>query len=234
MNQMPQSTEPEPHAQPAAPHDAPVVKDRPAATKPAPAAQHRWRSIASNMGVLLLAPIIAIVLTVFIFQSYQVDGKSMQNTLQNADRLIVWKAPRTLARITGHQYVPGRGDILIVNQPNLTACGQSVGTQIVKRVIGLPGERVVYKNSHYTVYNAAHPQGFNPDTTLAYGREHTALLHDPGAGNVDVRLSGSQLFISGDHRADSCDSRYFGPIESNQIIGKVVARIYPFQDAKKF
>jgi signal peptidase I len=200
---------------------------------PAPT-KHHWRSAAANVGILLLAPIIAIVLTVFVFQSYQVDGKSMQNTLQDADRLIVLKVPRTWARITGHQYVPGRGDIIIVNQANLTACGQSNGTQIVKRVIGLPGERVVYKNAQYTVYNTAHPHGFDPDTTLPYGSEHTALFSDPNSGNVDVQLGNHELFISGDHRADSCDSRYFGPIQSNQIIGKVLARVYPIPDAKKF
>ncbi len=192
------------------------------------------RNTLATIGILLLAPILAILLTVFVFQSYQVDGPSMQNTLHNNDRLIVWKLPRTWARITGHQYVPKRGDIVIVNQPDLTACGQSEGKQIVKRVIGLPGDHVVYKNGKYTVYNAAHPNGFDPDTALPYGSENTALLGDPRGLHVDVTLSKTQLFISGDHRADSCDSRYFGPIETDQIIGKLVARIFPVQNAKIF
>jgi signal peptidase I len=237
MDQTPRTaepTEPAPRHKPDAAHDAPTAPHHRPATRPSRSTTHRWRSVAANVGVLLLAPVIALLLTAFVFQSYQVDGKSMQNTLQDADRLIVLKTPRTWARITGHQYIPGRGDIIIVNQQNLTACGQSNGTQIVKRVIGLPGERVVYKNGGYMVYNAAHPHGFDPDTTLPYGQEHTALLNDPGAGSIDVRLGSHQLFISGDHRADSCDSRYFGPIESNQIIGKVMARVYPITDAKKF
>jgi len=187
-----------------------------------------------NVGVLLIAPLFAILLTLFVFQSYQVDGYSMQNTLQNGDRLIVWKGSRTWARIIGDQYIPNRGDVIVVNQDNLTACGQSHGTQIVKRVIGLPGDRVVFSGGKYTVYNATHPDGFSPDTTLPYGHANTALFDDPGSNSVDVTLGSTQLFVSGDHRANSCDSRYFGPIQSSQIIGKVAARFYPFDGAEKF
>jgi len=196
-------------------------------------AKKRWTHRLGNTGLLLLAPVLAILLTMFVFQSYQVDGVSMQNTLQNGDRLIVWKGSRTWDRLLGKQYVPNRGDVVVVYQANLSACGQD-GKAIVKRVIGLPGERVVYKNSHYSVYNAAHPHGFNPDTTLPYGKADTALLNDASASDIDVHLSKAQLFISGDHRSDSCDSRYFGPIESSQIIGKVVLRVFPFNDAERF
>lgn len=194
--------------------------------------QHR--AFLYNLAVLLLAPLIAILLTFFVFQSYQVSGMSMQNTLQNNDRLIVWKGSRTWSRLVGNQYIPSRGDIVIVKQDNLTACGQPQGMQIVKRVIGLPGERVVFKNGIYTVYDTRHPGGFNPDSSLPYGRADTALLSDPSSSTVDATLSSTQLFVSGDHRADSCDSRSFGPIQSSQIIGKVVARIAPLSDTQVF
>ncbi len=194
----------------------------------------KWRGIAANIGVLLIAPLIAVFLTVFVFQSYQVEGMSMQNTLQDKDRLIVWKGSRSWAHLIGGQYIPNRGDIVIVNEENLSACGQS-GKQIIKRVIGLPGDHVVYKNGTYTVYTPKHPHGFNPDTTLPYGKTGTALLSDPSPlGDVDVTLSETQLFVSGDHRANSCDSRSFGPIESSQIIGKLVMRILPLSQAERF
>src|SRR4051812_44315771 len=98
-------------------------------TTPAVAPQKNWRSLAQSISIIAIAPVLAVLVTLFIFQSYQVDGSSMQNTLQNNDRLIVWKLPRTWARITGHQYVPKRGDVIIVNQQNLSACGQD-GKQI--------------------------------------------------------------------------------------------------------
>src|SRR5579862_2637110 len=100
-----------------------------------------WRGIASTIGLLLSAFLIAILLNTFVIQSYQVDGESMEPTLQNNDRLIVDKIPRTISRIDGHQYVPKRGDIIIFNQSGLPGfIGQK---QLIKRVIGLPGERVV-------------------------------------------------------------------------------------------
>ena len=113
-------------------------------------------SLFSTVGILLLAPLIAVLLTLFVFQSYQVDGPSMETTLQNNDRLIVWKLPRTWARVTGHQYVPGRGDIIILNESGLSTYGSNSDTkQLVKRVIGLPGDRVVIKTPNT-------PTAFNP------------------------------------------------------------------------
>ena len=75
------------------------------------------RSIISTISILLLAPVIAIILTVFVFQSYQVDGPSMETTLQNNDRLVVWKLARTWSKVTHHAYIPNRGDVIIFNEP---------------------------------------------------------------------------------------------------------------------
>ena len=195
--------------------------------------KHSWLHHLRGFLTLLIAPICAVLLILFVVQTYQVSGDSMQNTLQNNDRLIVWKGTRTLDRLLGKQYVPKRGDIIIVNEPNLSACGQT-GKTIIKRVIGLPGERVVYQGGHYTVYTKDYPNGFDPDTTLAYGKAGTALLDDPDAPSVDITLSNSQVFVSGDHRADSCDSRAFGPVQTSDIVGHMVARIFPLSSARRF
>lgn len=199
-----------------------------------PTGRQRLRSTITTISLLLLAPLIALLLTAFVFQSYQVDGQSMQNTLQDNDRLIIWKLPRTWARITGHQYVPKRGDIIIINEADLSACAQPGSKQIIKRVIGLPGEHVVYGNGTYTVYNKAHPKGFDPDTTLPYGKADTALLSDPQSPNVDVTLTSDELFVSGDHRGNSCDSRELGPVTTSQIVGKLVLRILPLSQGERF
>jgi len=197
-----------------------------------PTIGHRIRSTLSTIGILLLAPIIAVLLTAFVFQSYQVDGPSMQNTLHNSDRLIVWKLPRTWARITHHQYVPKRGDIIILTESGLASYGDTQDTkQLVKRVIGLPGDHIVIKNGHITIYNAEHPNGFDPDATLPYGQHGAIPTTD---NNLDVTLTSTQLFVCGDNRGDSLDSRIFGPIQTSQVIGKLVARIYPLSDIEKF
>ncbi|HSX04989.1 MAG TPA: signal peptidase I [Candidatus Saccharimonadales bacterium] len=204
--------------------DAPARSDKPQLS--------RIGSTLSTIGILLLAPLIAILLTVFVFQSYQVDGPSMQNTLHNNDRLIVWKLPRTWARLTGHQYVPKRGDIVIFTESGLLNYGDTTNTkQLVKRVIGLPGDRLVIKNNVITVYNHDHPNGFQPDTTLPYGRGGAI---PPTSNNEDVTLGSNQLFVCGDNRSNSLDSRIFGPIQTKQIIGKLVLRIFPLGNAKRF
>lgn len=183
------------------------------------------------LGIIAIAVGLALLLIGFVFRSYEVDGPSMQTTLYNQDKLIIWKVPRTWARITGHQYVPKRGDIIIFDESNLSVCGQEGSRQLIKRVIGLPGDRVVVKNGHYEVYDKANPKGFDPDQTLPYNSDH----HLPTTtGNIDVTLSSDQLFVSGDNRPDSCDSRSFGPIQTDQVIGKLVLRLLPANQIKLF
>lgn len=213
------------------PASQPTPQTQPTASTEPPK-QNRLGSTLSTIGVLLLAPIIAILLTMFVFQSYQVDGPSMQETLHNNDRLIVWKLPRTWARITGNQYVPKRGDIIIFSQSNLSQYGDSADSkQLVKRVIGLPGDHVVVKDGAITVYNKEHPDGFQPDATLPYGKDGAISTT---SDNVDVTLKDDQLFVAGDNRNNSLDSRIFGPISTDQVIGKLVVRILPLSQAERF
>jgi signal peptidase I len=205
------------------------VKVPPPYTSPPKHNHGSLRGILSTILLLAIAPLIAFGITSYIIQSYQVDGESMETTLQNGDRLIVDKAPRTISRITGHSYVPHRGDIIIFNQANLpdTSFGQS--KQLIKRVIGLPGERVVVKDGKIAVYNDAHPEGFNPDTTTGY--KITAATTPGGA---DTLLGKDQIFVSGDNRPNSEDSRYFGPVNVNDIVGKLSLRLLPINKAERF
>ncbi len=184
----------------------------------------------STIGILVAALVVALGLIAFVFQSYQVDGPSMQQTLQNNDRLIVWKLPRTWSRITGHQYVPGRGDVIIFTESGLASFGQENTKQLIKRVVGLPGDHVVVANNIITIYNSAHPDGFQPDKTLPYGKNIT----EPAQQSVDVTLGKNQLFVCGDNRTNSLDSRFFGPINSSQIVGKLLLRVLPLNQAERF
>lgn len=189
------------------------------------------RELSLTLGVVALALTIAFSLIAFVFQSYQVDGPSMQTALQNNDRLIVWKAPRTIARVTGHQFVPNRGDVIIFNESGLSSYGQEDSKQLVKRVLGLPGDRVVVKDGVVTIYNTENPAGFQPDNTLPYGDKHSIPFT---TGNIDLVLGDNELYVCGDNRSNSLDSRIFGPITTDQIVGKLVIRIFPFNDIQKF
>jgi signal peptidase I len=187
------------------------------------------RELLSTVGILATALVIALLMIAFVFRSYQVDGPSMESTLQNSDKLIIWKVPRTWARLTHHVYIPNRGDVIVFSESGLSQFGQSDTKQLIKRVIGLPGDRVVVANGVYAIYNKANPKGFDPDKTLAYGKNIPTT-----SGEIDITLAANQLFVSGDNRPDSLDSRAFGPINANQVIGKLVLRVFPLSKAKNF
>jgi len=185
-------------------------------------------SAFSSVFLFILFPaVIAIILTAFIVQSYQVDGQSMETSLQNHDRLIVDKLPRTWSRVTRHQYVPARGDIVIFNQTGLP--DSFFQKQLIKRVIGLPGERVSISNGQVTVYNSSNTSGFNPDKQGKY-----IIAAPTTAGNRDWVIAEDEIFVLGDNRSNSEDSRYFGPVKTNAIVGKLLVRIYPFSNTKVF
>lgn len=179
-----------------------------------------WREVGSMLLVLAVAVLIAYFIKLFIIQPYIVDGASMEPTLQDHDRLLVDKLPETFGHISGHAYAPRRGDIIIFNQANLPGY---IGTkQLVKRVIGLPGDRVVIKDGAITIYNSASRGGFNPDKVGGY-----SLGANATAGSVDTILAKDEVFVCGDNRNNSEDSRYFGPVKLNQIVGKLSFRIFP-------
>jgi signal peptidase I len=187
------------------------------------------REFASTLGVLVGALVIALALIAFVFQSYEVEGASMESTLHDQDRLIVWKLPRTWARITGHDYVPKRGDVVIFTQNNVSAFSEGGERQLIKRVLGLPGERVVVNNGLVTIYNDDHPDGFQPDKTLPYGGNIPSTT-----GDIDVTLDDDEIFVCGDNRSNSLDSRVFGPVHLDQVVGKLLIRILPLSDIEKF
>lgn len=185
-------------------------------------------SIKDVVSTVLLfggALLTAILLNVFVFQSYEVDGQSMEPTLQNQDRLIIYKFGKTLANIEKKTFMPKRGDIIVFHKPNGTS------DQLIKRVIGLPGDHVVVKNEKITIYNSEHPNGFNPDDA-PYGGDLS-----PTAGNVDVTVGDGEVFVCGDNRIPgaSLDSRsLLGNVPTKLIVGKLALRYLPFGNYKVF
>lgn len=190
-----------------------------------PNRQSPWRDRLSTVLLFVVAFLIAITLNTFVFQSYEVDGSSMEPTLQNSDRLLIYKFPRTLASITGKDYQPNRGDVIVFHKPNGTS------DQLIKRVIGLPGDRVVVKDNKITIYNAARPEGFDPDNA-PYGADLPET-----SGNVDVTVPEGEIFVCGDNRIPgaSLDSRsVLGNVPLDKVVGKLLLRYIPIGNYKVF
>ncbi|HTE21838.1 MAG TPA: signal peptidase I [Candidatus Limnocylindria bacterium] len=188
-----------------------------------------FKNAASTILILIIAPLIALFLTAFVFQSYEVDGASMETTLQDRDRLIVWKLPRTISRITGNAFIPPRGEVVIFIKHGIEQYDPGQDKQLIKRVLGLPGERIVIRDNQITIYNSQHPEGFNPDTQGLY----TPVQTDAPV-NIDLIIPDGELFVAGDNRPNSLDSRAFGTVPAKDMIGTLAYRIFPLNKAKAF
>lgn len=165
----------------------------------------------------------------FIFQSYYVDGTSMTPTLRNDDRLIIDKVEHTWAGLQGKQYVPGRGQIVVLDSSIVGANGHE--EQLIKRVIGLPGDTVIIQDGKVTIKNSDNPNGFDPDEKLGLKLDPTYT-----AASIELTLGDHQVYVMGDNRSEggSYDSRSFGPIDTSKLVGRLWARILPLDKAQVF
>lgn len=187
------------------------------------------KSIISTVAILIAAPLTALFLTTFVFQSYEVDGPSMETTLHNQDRLIVWKLPRTIARITKNPHMPVRGEVVIFIKHGLFGeAGED--KQLIKRVVGLPGDRVVVQDGKITIYNKDNPDGYNPDLNQSFSEG----ISETTNGSVDLVVPENEVFVCGDNRPNSLDSRAFGTVPANDIVGKLALRILPANTFQAF
>jgi signal peptidase I len=169
---------------------------------------------------------VVLILHNFVFQAYHVLGTSMVPTLHETDYLIISKLGYTQALVErafgqDKKYIPARGQIIVFRYP------KDPTKVFVKRVVALPGEHLVIKNGTVTIYNKAHPEGFNPDT--GYESKDTTTLID-----TDEVIQSGNIFVMGDNRtpSGSFDSREWGELPSSYIIGNAVLRLLPLDSVK--
>jgi signal peptidase I len=189
------------------------------------------KNVLTTLAVLIAAPLIALFITSFLFQSYEVFGPSMQSTLHNGDRLIVLKAPRSWSKLRGKTFMPMRGQIIIFTKLDLFVDGgDGSNKQLIKRVMGLPGDRVVVKDGVLTIYNTQHPDGYQPDKTGYW----SGNIPESTPINGEWTVGDGEVFACGDNRVNSLDSRTFGPIKTKDIVGTASFRFLPVSQSRSF
>ena len=158
--------------------------------------------------VIIAAFAIMLVFRLFIAEPFIVSGNSMLPNFHNKEYLIVNK-------ITYRLHAPERGDVIVFKYPKDTS------QYFIKRVIGLPGEKVKIEDGKVIVYNSVNPEGkvldetFLPNDNVTFGR------------NDITTLGADEYFVLGDNRQASSDSRVWGILPNHDIVGKVWLRVFP-------
>jgi signal peptidase I len=179
-------------------------------------------------GLLLGALLIAVLLKTFVIQPFYIPSESMRETLQIDDRVLVWKPAYQLGEIErGDVVVFRRGaeeDLSIperVVRSVLEALGiQSSGSDdVIKRVIGLPGDSVEIEDNQVIVNGEALDEPYISEPEM------------PDMAEITVDEGG--VFVMGDHRCEGCsqDSRVIGEIPMEDILGQAVFIIWPLDRA---
>lgn len=169
--------------------------------------KERIKKIIKNVYPYVIVVIVVVLIRTFIITPAVVDGKSMEPTLSDNNVIILNKLDYKLNDIE-------RFDVVVVDWN---------GEKLVKRVIGLPGEHVEYKNNELYVDGFKTEEDFNHATTADFKLETIGYLTIPG----------DKYFVVGDNRENSTDSRYIGLIDKEDILGSVDLRIFPLNKINK-
>jgi signal peptidase I len=158
--------------------------------------------------VLVVALVAAFLIRTFVAQTFFIPSGSMEPTLQIGDRIIVDKLAYDLHPVE-------RGDIVVFARPPTEDCGGAPVPDLVKRVIGLPGERISSEGNTVLINGRPLAEPWLPAGTQL------------GQPIQPQTVPAGDYFVMGDNRSDSCDSRDWGPLNGSLIVGHADVRIWP-------
>jgi len=154
----------------------------------------------------IIAIAIVVPIRIFIAQPFIVSGSSMDPTFENGQYLIVDEISYRLQN-------PARNDVVVFRYPN------DPKKFFIKRIIGLPNEEVKIHGSEITIVNKENPDGFQLDQSYI---KNISIDRD-----MTFQLKDNEYFVMGDNRTASSDSRYWGSVNKDLLIGKVFLRLLP-------
>lgn len=155
------------------------------------------------------AAVYATLVVTFGLQVARVEGRSMEPTLHDQDRLIVDKLSYRL-------HDPEVGDVVMLLHPN------DPSQSLVKRVVAEPGDTVAFRKGVLIRNGVQTDEEFVPADLRSF------------EDRVEVAVPEGFYFVLGDHRNNSSDSRTFGPVPKKYIIGRIRVRWWPFEAARSF
>ena len=161
----------------------------------------------------VISLVIILPIRYYIIQPFFVLGASMEPNFENGDYLII-------DEISYRFNQPQRGDVIVFKYPN------NPKQYYIKRIIGLPGEIITISDEKIVIKNKANPDGFAPEEDYLSGAETN--------GNISATLGFDEYFVLGDNRGASSDSRIWGALKEEFVVGRALLRAYPFDKAEIF
>lgn len=166
---------------------------------------------------VVVALAIFVIIYLFLVQPHQVNGNSMWPNFLSGEYLLTDKLSYRLEE-------PQRGDVVIFHAPPGAHCPQELQCDFVKRIIGLPEEVVEVKDGNVFINGSMLNESYLTN-------EQVSVTNTPSGEILEVPLSNSEYFVMGDNRSHSSDSRAWGPIKFEDIVGKAWIRYWPPQRA---
>jgi signal peptidase I len=207
--------------QPAATTDAITADDAAQDAKKKPS---HARTAVEWVLVLGAAVAVALILRTFLLSAFYIPSGSMEPTLDVGDRVLVNKLSYRLHDVN-------RGDIVVFERPPNEP--DSSIKDLIKRVIGLPGETIEGADGTVYVCEQACEDPSTQGRPLTEGYVNPLCLQR-GSGNTSdfdpVSLGSDQVWVMGDNRCGSSDSRVFGPIDEDTIVGRAFITVWPLND----
>lgn len=162
---------------------------------------------------VVIALSIFLVVYLFLMQPHQVDGLSMFPNFHDKDYILTDKVSYRLSN-------PKRGDVVVFHAPNRAECPKGTACDFIKRVVALPGESIQIRDGGYYVNGQKLPESYIGPDVLTKGANFL------GEGTI-YQLKANEYFVSGDNRPHSSDSRQWGPISKEEIVGRGFLRYWP-------
>jgi signal peptidase I len=163
--------------------------------------------------VIALALVLALAVRTFVIQTFYIPSGSMEPTLDVGDRILVFKLAYDFSS-------PATGDVVVFKAPPAEQCGDPSVTDLVKRIIGLPGQTIWSGPQNSPERNTIYIDG----KPLRQDWPHYKTLYMPITRQL---IPPNHYFMMGDNHPQSCDSRDWGTLPRSDIIGKVVLKIWP-------
>jgi len=176
--------------------------------------REQMRSVWEWAIVIVIALAAAMLIRVFVFQQYYIDGPSMQTTLEPNDRVLVNKLSYRL-----HDF--HRGDVIVFDR----VTNDIVHDDLIKRVIGLPGETIEIKSCVVFIDGGELQEPYLNADAL-----NNPELDQRCGSHIDLAplvVPDHQIFVMGDNRSQSFDSRDFGPIKQSKVRGRAFVVLWP-------